>query len=667
MQAANEAYGARDDARAEGHLAEVVSILNKASAPDRSLRNRALRGLLAVRWRDGHIREAEDVAKQLIREGPEQLQLGVLGRLASPDRLLNGDNVAPEMRGVQDPYLQAMDRIRVEVDRIIAVLLNAHDAGPELATALILRKGLVQEAETGLRSQYAALAGRAPSVPDPIGTYARPLALRTPPSTESYALLDALRANASATSLLAYADPNIKPELLPKPRQLQQERTELERQLARSVNVSWGAESLADIERGLPPNTLLLEYVTYVRPATLQQPTAEPHYLALALTQKGVLGTADLGPTQAVDALVTTACRAILAPAEAADQCGTSAADKSGLQAVGRKLYDALLGPFRQNVEGTPNLIISADGPLNFLPFDVLAGTQNRYLIQDHVISYVSSSREIAAWAHDTPSRSPAVVFGDPDYGAGGNAVCSAEPGTRRGPVTRDEHILSGFPRLCGSGAEADKVAAALGGAKVLKGGGATEEAVKTLWGPRVVHFATHGYAVDELSWPRSWFSPEYQMWWDVTDYAVLRNDPMLRAGLVLAGANIRKSPGGHDDGMLSAAEASLLDLTGTQLVVLSACDSGLGLPRAGEGVFGLRKAFVLAGARAETVSLWPISEQMTGEFMARYYALLAQGKGNAEVLALVKREFMAAGDPKNDPFTWAVFAAYGYPGALGK
>jgi len=267
------------------------------------------------------------------------------------------------------------------------------------------------------------------------------------------------------------------------------------------------------------------------------------------------------------------------------------------------------------------------------------------------------------------------VIIGDPDYdGPGAAAKPGCRPPSKAPPARggrralRESANLSGFSRLCESGVEADRIGKILADAKILTLDDATEEAVKSLWGPRILHIATHGFAVQELSWPRSWFSPAYQMWWTIPDYDVLADDPMWRSGLALAGFNARQSPAGHDDGVLSAAEASLLNLNGTQLVVLSACDSGLGLARAGEGVFGLRKAFALAGARAETFSLWPVADRTTVDFMTRYYELLAQGHGNAEALAMVKREFIdRRTDPWSQPWAWAVFVGYGYSGPLAK
>ena len=111
-----------------------------------------------------------------------------------------------------------------------------------------------------------------------------------------------------------------------------------------------------------------------------------------------------------------------------------------------------------------------------------------------------------------------------------------------------------------------------------------------------------------------------------------LGENPLLRSGLALAGANARRS-GESDDGILTAAEAAQLDLRGTQLVVLSACETGLGQVQQGEGVYGLRRALVLAGAQAQLVSLWKVADGQTQALMVDYYQHLLKGEGRSAAL----------------------------------
>ena len=102
-----------------------------------------------------------------------------------------------------------------------------------------------------------------------------------------------------------------------------------------------------------------------------------------------------------------------------------------------------------------------------------------------------------------------------------------------------------------------------------------------------------------------------------------------MRSGIVLAGANTigQKETAGVEDGWVTAEEVALLNLRGTELVVLSACDTGLGQVQVGEGVYGLRRAFVLAGARTLVMSLWKVPDEATQELMVRFYTHLLAGK----------------------------------------
>jgi CHAT domain-containing protein len=136
----------------------------------------------------------------------------------------------------------------------------------------------------------------------------------------------------------------------------------------------------------------------------------------------------------------------------------------------------------------------------------------------------------------------------------------------------------------------------------------------------------------------------------------------MLRSGLVFAGVNALRSA--DDDGVLTALEAASLDLRGTKLVVLSACETGLGEVRNGEGVFGLRRAFVVAGAETLVMSLWQVADDATKDLMGAYYARLARGEPRAA--ALREAQLGLLKDPKSaHPFFWAAFISSGETGAL--
>ena len=133
--------------------------------------------------------------------------------------------------------------------------------------------------------------------------------------------------------------------------------------------------------------------------------------------------------------------------------------------------------------------------------------------------------------------------------------------------------------------------------------------------------------------------------------------NPLLRSGLALAGANLHKN--GDDDGILTAMEASGLNLWGTKLVTLSACDTGLGEVKNGEGVYGLRRAFVLAGTESLVMSLWPVSDYVTREMMTAYYTGLRQGQGRNAALRQVQLSMLKRKE-REHPFYWASFIQSG-------
>jgi CHAT domain-containing protein/Tfp pilus assembly protein PilF len=140
--------------------------------------------------------------------------------------------------------------------------------------------------------------------------------------------------------------------------------------------------------------------------------------------------------------------------------------------------------------------------------------------------------------------------------------------------------------------------------------------------------------------------------------FAAQVKDPLLRSGLALAGANHGKS--GDDDGVLTALEAAYLDLSGTKLVVLSACDTGVGDVKNGEGVQGLRRALVLAGSESQVMSLWPVSDEATKDLMIPYYKALQEGEGRSEGLRQVQLRMLHGRKDRQHPFYWAAFIQSG-------
>ena len=147
--------------------------------------------------------------------------------------------------------------------------------------------------------------------------------------------------------------------------------------------------------------------------------------------------------------------------------------------------------------------------------------------------------------------------------------------------------------------------------------------------------------------------------------------DPLLASGVVLAGADMSRRPGQRaaaesasssssreDDGYLTAKEAAQLHLDGTELVVLSACDTARGPIKTGDGVYGLQRALTAAGARSTLLTLWKVDDEPTAHFIKRYYALLKAGQGRRDALLAVQKECRT--DPLlpgwSSPKVWAAW-----------
>jgi CHAT domain-containing protein len=242
--------------------------------------------------------------------------------------------------------------------------------------------------------------------------------------------------------------------------------------------------------------------------------------------------------------------------------------------------------------------------------------------------------------------------FGEPPDGAVISSKRRTEP-SRKETATQSSDLSNiYFPPLRATSIEARAIKTQFPEASLMTGAQATESFLKQTAAPRILHIATHGFFLAETA-DASQTEPDRRS----INVAAKIENPLLRSGLAFAGANLEKS--GDDDGVLTALEASSLNLWGTQLVTLSACDTGVGEIKTGEGVFGLRRAFLLSGAETLLMSLWPVSDQVTRELMTQYYTVLKQGVGRSDALRHVQLKMLKRPDRRH-PFYWASFIQSG-------
>jgi CHAT domain-containing protein/tetratricopeptide (TPR) repeat protein len=348
----------------------------------------------------------------------------------------------------------------------------------------------------------------------------------------------------------------------------------------------------------------------------------------------------------------------------------------SQLRAV---VFDRLLPA----LDGHTRLLIAPDGGLSKLPFQVLPRDDGRRLIDDYQISYLGSGRDVLRFGVAvTGEPGGSLVVADPDFDLEAEERLAPDLEFATPSVGRHSRDLDHdrgayhFHRLPGTRAEGERVATRLGVPPWFDAT-ALEGRLKTAChSPRILHLATHGFFLPDqerdLNREDRGHSFAFGEFSGVNDGVTrlsgpMMENPMLRSGLALAGANIwlrgGNPPEEAEDGLLTAEDVSGLDLLATELVVLSACETGLGQVRVGEGVFGLRRAFILAGAKTLVMSLWKVPDEPTRELMENFYCHLLAGQGRAEALRQAQLA-MKAKHP--EPFYWGAFICQGDPSPLG-
>ena len=481
-------------------------------------------------------------------------------------------------------------------------------------------------------------------------------------SPEEQKALDDLAAATRELARVALSDPKgMSPsEHLAAIRRLEGQREALESVLSeRSAEFRAQAAPVTvdAVRSALPDDAALIEFAVYrpFDPKAESNTTAygDARYVAYVLTRRETRGI-DLGPASGIDAAVGAFRQALGDPRRA------------DVSRLARQVDAAVMQPVRERAGSPRRLLISPDGALNLLPFEALRDEQGRYAIERFHISYVSSGRDLLRLKTPRQSRSAAVIVADPLFGDPAAApaaskaasaspaapAASAAPDQKRSLTSIDDLASAWFAPLRGTALEAERIKKLFPEATVLSRERATRLEVSRLAAPRLLHIATHGFFIHG------------------SQRRIV--NPLLRSGLALTGANLRPAQGkdgGRDgaggdggagnEGILTALEASNLDLWGTKLVTLSACDTGVGEIRNGEGVYGLRRAFFLAGAETLVMSLWPVSDYVTRELMTDYYAGLKQGLGRGDALRQSKLAMLARRG-RQHPFYWASFIQAG-------
>jgi CHAT domain-containing protein len=416
--------------------------------------------------------------------------------------------------------------------------------------------------------------------------------------------------------------------------------------------------TLSEIQSQIPADGAIIEFTLY-HPFAAKAPEkayrdTPAHYLAYLIFPKGEIKWAELGEAKAIDEAINAWRKALRDP------------ERKDVQQGARAVDEKIMQPLRPLLGAVRHLLLSPDGALNLIPFEALTNQQGRYLIEDYLLTYVTSGRDLLRLSVTRNAKFPLAIFADPFFGElpqakdtlAKDTPMEARVAQARNRSQKRQSVVTGnqveriyFAPLSGTAAEAEAIRAQFPQAMLLTGSNATEAALKKVTAPQILHIATHGFFLTDDATktnPKDTRS---------INARVKIENPLLRAGLALAGANFRQQ--NNEDGILTALEASGLNLWGTKLVTLSACDTGLGEVKNGEGVYGLRRAFMLAGTESLVMSLWPVNDSVTRALMTGYYQGLQRGLGRSEALRKVQLQMLTR-KSRAHPFYWASFIQAG-------
>jgi tetratricopeptide (TPR) repeat protein len=501
------------------------------------------------------------------------------------------------------------------------------------------------------------------------------LLARSGPQRPLFEQLSVVTAQLASTTLT----PQQQAALLARKEQLEQE---LYRQLPQ---IQPRLVQPAQVASLLPAGGVLLEFQRYRSHDASTNQFGPPHYQALLLRPDGTIRAISLGEAAPIDAAVAEAVAA-----SALREGQPEAPEK--LAVVSR----LVLAPLQRELAGVRELFVSPDGELNRLPFAALpvAGPKDGGIADGPItadskplgdavaLRLLTTGRDLLRLQQPAKAGAASVLIANPDFNAAsrsskGGASASAaatttgpsvlRAGQQRSPGVRG---LTAWQPLAGTEQEARQLAPLLGGGAVISGPAATAAVVLAQRAPRILHIATHGFfladqapASGTATGARSGDAPSEGS----AATTPTREDPLQRSGLVFAGAN-RPDANPSDDGYLTAAEATAMDLEGTELVTLSACETGLGGVQSGEGVYGLQRSLAVAGARSTLLSLWKVDDNLTVAFMERYYNRLKAGQGRADALRDTQAEFRNnKNSTYNDIRVWGAFQLSGDWRALPK
>jgi CHAT domain-containing protein/Tfp pilus assembly protein PilF len=429
------------------------------------------------------------------------------------------------------------------------------------------------------------------------------------------------------------------------------------------------------LSKALPVGSILIDFAKIELAdftAGSNRDYSETHYFVFLIYPKKEdnIRIIDLGGAEKIDESITLFRKGI-------DSIRSHEEAKARLKEINelsRTIYDLVLMPLADDLEDCDTIFVSPDGNLNLIPFEVLVDHDGSYLVEKYAFNYLAAGRDIISFTEGKQDSGvfKALLVGDPDFDLTLSKSDEKDEQEIKTDRSSEEKTLF-FPRLKGTREEIKSIQKLFlnDECQVYTGSQANEEVLKKGADAQILHLATHGFFLDDIpdcastSLGRSLMVASRPMGKKIE---VKEMPPLLRSGIALAGANIQRGidDSGQTDGIVTAEEIASLNLNNTEMVVLSACETGLGVIKEGEGVLGLRRAFSMAGAKSLVMSLWKVPDMETSSLMEAFYQNYLFGNLNRcqalREAALKQIRTLENTYGHSNPYYWGGFVFAGTP-----
>jgi len=372
----------------------------------------------------------------------------------------------------------------------------------------------------------------------------------------------------------------------------------------------WDAD-IDDILKLIPPESSIIDFALIPQYDFDTNKWKDAHYYVFIISHDSV-ELLDLGDASTINNLIDQLRQNIFPVGERGTEVieipihSIARVEEDGFRQHSHALYRAIFAPYRDKIKD--NILLSPDGYLNLIPFEVLVDEEGAYLIdREYLFNYIATPRELFLLQLKEGEAKESLLMGDPDFDMD---IPSEEPPASavRGEKLFKQKLLP----LPATKEEVQSIHSILGNSYIYTGRNAREDILMNAVSPRFLHLATHGFFLEDIS------------------------NSLIGSFIPLAGANralIDKDSFGT--GIVNGEKVLNLKLKGTEMVVLSACNTGLGNVKTGEGIFGLRRAFIQAGARSIVTSLWKVPDRETKELMVAFYKNIINNKKRARALSM--------------------------------